>query len=71
MIDLQRLITGPIVTTATAALTRRPGGEVLVQAFPAADRTAEAAKAAESRRKSAKAITAGFETLDASQAKDK
>ena len=68
MIDLQRLITGHIVTTATAALTGRPGGETLVQALPAAGQTAEAAKAATSRRKSEKAITAVFETLDASQA---
>ena len=51
VIDLQRLITGHIVATATAALTGRPGGEALVQALPAAGGTAEAAKAATSRRK--------------------
>ena len=68
MIDLQRLITGHIVTTATAALTGRPGGEALVQVLPAAGGTAEAAKAATPKRKSGKAITAELETLDASQA---
>ncbi len=68
VIDLQRLITGHIVTTATAALTGRPGGEALVQALPAAGEAAEAAKAATSKRKSGKAITAEFEMLDASQA---
>ena len=71
VIDLQRLITGHIVATATAALTGRPGGEALVQALPAAGGTAEAAKAVTSRRKSEKAITAQFETLDASQAGDR
>ena len=70
VIDLQRLITGHIVATATAALTGRPGGEALVQALPAAGGTAEAAKAATSKRKSGKAITAEFETLDASQASE-
>src|SRR5215813_8785604 len=64
VIDLQRIITGHIVTTATAALTGRPGGEVLVQALPAAEELAEAARAATSRRKSGKTITAEFETLD-------
>ena len=71
MIDLQRLITGHIVATATAALDLRPGGEALVQALPAASGTAEAAKAATPRRKSGKAITAQFEILDASQAGDR
>jgi hypothetical protein len=45
VIDLQRLITGHIVATATAALTGRPGGEALVQALPAAGEAAEGAKA--------------------------
>src|SRR5215813_15114021 len=61
VIDLQRIITGHIVTTATAALTGRPGGEVLVQALPAAGEISEAAKVATSRRKSGKVITAEFE----------
>lgn len=37
VIDLQRLITGHIVTTATAALTGRPTGETLVKLEPAVD----------------------------------
>ena len=64
VIDLQRLITGHIVATATAALTGRSGGETLVQALPAAGGTAEAAKAATPKRKTGKAITAEFETLE-------
>ena len=42
-----------------------------VKALPAPGETAGAAKAATQKRKSAKAIPAQFETLDASQAKDK
>ena len=68
VIDLQRLITGHIVTTATAALTGRPGGEALVQALPEANGTAETTKTTTSKRKSGKSITAQFETLDVSQA---
>ncbi len=37
VIDLQRLITGHIVTTATAALTGRPAGETLVELEPSVD----------------------------------
>lgn len=37
VIDLQRLITGHIVTTATAALSGRPAGETLVELAPAVD----------------------------------
>jgi hypothetical protein len=37
VIDLQRLITGHIVTTATAALTGRPAGETLVTLDPTGD----------------------------------
>ena len=46
------------------------GAAVQVKALPAAGETEEAAKAATPKRKSGKAITADFETLDASQAKD-
>jgi hypothetical protein len=41
---------------------------VLVQALPAAGESADSAKAATPKRKSGKAITADFETLDASEA---
>ena len=37
VIDLQRLITGHIVTTATTALTGRPAGETLVELAPAVE----------------------------------
>src|SRR5689334_13343193 len=50
VIDLQRIITGHIVTPSTAALTGRPGGEALVQALPATGGTAEVDKAAPPRR---------------------
>ena len=37
VIDLQRLITGHIVTTSTTALTGRPAGETVVELAPALD----------------------------------
>ena len=43
------------------------GGPVPVQALPAAGQTGEAAQAAKPKRTAAKAITAEFQTLDASQ----
>ena len=44
------------------------GGPVQVQALPAAGQTSEAAQGAKPKRSPAKAITAEFQTLDASQA---
>src|ERR1051326_5448894 len=60
VIDLQRIITGHMVTTATAALTGWPGGEVLVQALPAAGESAEVGKVATPKRRGTKLITANY-----------